>query len=304
MSRNLRSRNLRSRNLRSKCLLPRNLRSAAVLSIGLTIQLAIATRAQQAGDVGTSAGGNTAAANVGTSENRSWIARDPVTGRLFQQEVVSVSVPTTQWEVKPVTTTVYEPQSVLKSVPGQQTTFTPSTQYVMQPRVRGWWNPLRTPVQAYEYVPVTSWKPQTQTVEQQIATVQWVPKAQIVYVPQAVQKMQTQQQIVSRELPQPPANYHPSQTMLATQPKPLLTIPILAQQRILPWPTVNPTIATNGSYANAANPSVRSVVGSGLRPITSALAPPYSAPLQTASSSATAKARDAFQTGMAATILR
>lgn len=292
----------------SKSLLPRNLRSAAVLSIGLTIQVTTATWAQHTGEIGTSTGEKAAAAADSTSQNRSWIARDPMTGRLFQQEVVSVSIPTTQWEVKPVPTTVYEPLSVVKKVPSQQTTYAPSTQYVMQPKIRGWWNPLRTPVQAYEYVPVTTWKPQTETVEQQVATIQWVPKTQIVYVAQAVQKMQTQQQIVSRELAQPPAVlptgvYNSSQTMLATQPKPLLTIPILAQQRMLPWPTAN-SPATTSSYVNPATSGVRSVVSNGLRPIASALAPTYTAPLQTASSSAATSARDAFQTGMSATVLR
>lgn len=268
----------------------------------------MAASAQQAGEAGKAAVENTASAAPNTSENRSWIVRDPITGQLFQQELVNVSVPTTQWEVKPVTTTVYEPQNVVKSVPSQQTTFTPSTQYVMQPRIRGWWNPLHPPVQAYEFVPVTTWQPQTQTVQQQIATVQWVPKAQVVYVPQAVQKMQTQQQIVSRALPQRPAisptspYVPPPQTMLAMQPKPLLTIPILAQQRLLPWPATNAYAGTS-SYAGTPTTTM-SVVGKGLRPITNAIAPTYSAPLQTASSSSAASARDSFQTGMAATVLR
>lgn len=287
----------------------RNLRTSVVLSIGLTIQLAMASWAQQAGESGKAAPENTASSAPKTSENRSWIARDPVTGQLFQQELVIVSVHTTQWEVKPVTTTVYEPQNVVKSVPSQQTTFTPSTQYVMQPRIRGWWNPLRPPVQAYEFVPVTTWQPQTQTVQQQVATVQWVPKAQVVYVPQAVQKMQTQQQIVSRPLPQTPAisptspYVGPPQTTLAAQPKPLLTIPILAQQRLLPWPA-NHSYASTNSYAGPPTTTIRSVVGNGLRPIANAIAPTYSAPLQTASSSSAAGARDSFQTGMAATVLR
>ncbi len=237
-----------------------------------------------------------------------------MTGRLFQQELVTVSVPTTQWEVKPVTTTVYEPRSIVRSVPSQQTTYTPSTQYVMQPRIRGWWNPLQQPIQSYEFVPVTTWQPLTQTVQNQVATVEWLPKPQVVYVPQAVQKMQTQQQIVSREVPQPagalPAGTYPPTplTMLAAQPQPLLTIPILARQRILPWPAINSGVTGNsgisGSYAASPTATMRSAVSSGLRPISNAVAPTYSAPLRTASIAASAQSRDAFQTGMSATVLR
>lgn len=240
------------------------------------------------------------------SEQRSWVARDPLTGRLFQQELVTQTVPTTQWEVRPVTTTVYEPRQVVTSVPSQQVTYTPTTQYVMQPRLKGWWNPLQQPVQTYEFVPVTSWQPQTQTVQQPVTTTQWVPRQQVVYVPQAVQRMQTQQQIVSRELPQPSGSYVPSSaapngynpaayapaTMMAAQPRPLVTIPLLAQQRILPWPS--------GAPANA----MRNMVGSGLRPISNAVAPTYSAPLQSASSASSQVARDPMQSGMSATILR
>lgn len=241
-----------------------------------------------------------AATSGSGAEPRSWIVRDPVTGRLYQQELVTRSVPTTVWEVRPVTTTVYEPQQVVSNVPSQQVTYTPTTQYVMQPRLRGWWNPLRQPVQSYEFVPVTSWQPQTQTVQNPQTTTQWVPKQQVVYAPQPVQRLQTQQHIVSRELPQPPAGHIPSAIpsgyatapMLAAQPRPLVTIPILAQQRMLPWPS--------GAPVNA----MRSVVGNGLRPINNAARPNYAAPLQTASSASTHTARDPMQSGMAATILR
>ena len=234
------------------------------------------------------------------AEPTSWIARDPLTGRLYQQELVTRCVPTTQWEVRPVTTTGYEPQQVVTNVPSQQVTYTPTTQYVMQPRLRGWWNPLRQPVQSYEFVPVTSWQPQTQTVQHPATTTQWVAKQQVVYTPQPVQRLQTQQQIVSRELPQPPAGYVPgtipsgytAAPMLAAQRQPLVTIPILAQQRLLPWPS--------GAPVNA----MRSVVGNGLRPISNAALPSYSAPLQTASSASAGMARDPMQSGMSATILR
>ena len=242
---------------------------------------------------------DTAASNAGVGP-QSWIARDPVTGRLYQQELVTRSVPITQWEVRPITTTVYEPQQVVTDVPSQQVTYTPTTQYVMQPRLRGWWNPLRQPVQSYEFIPVTSWQPKTETVQHPVTNTQWVPKQQVVYAPQPVQRLQAQQQIVSRELPQPPAGYVPSANpsgyatapMFAAQRQPLISIPILAQQRLLPWPTAAPAVA------------MRSVVGNGLRPISNAAAPSYTAPLQTASSASAGMARDPMQSGMAATVLR
>jgi hypothetical protein len=260
----------------------------------------------------TSANSNTAksdnAAAVippGVEDRKSWLVRDPQTGRIYQQELVSVTVPTTQWEVKPVTTTVYEPRNVTKSVPGTQVLYTPSTQYVMQPKLRGWWNPLRQPVQAYEFVPVTSWQPQTQTVQSQVSTIEWVAKQQVVYVPQSVQRLQTQQQIVSREVPPTAAaalagtaaNYPYA---LAGQPKPLINIPVLSQQRVLPWPE------NRASYGYASTPSttMRGAVSSGLRPIASAISPSYSAPLQPSNNPSNVASRDAFQTGMSPTILR
>ncbi len=252
------------------------------------------------GAIGQAAANRDDTGNPSATDNRSWIARDPRSGRLYQQQLVTQTVPTTQWEVRPQTTTVYEARQVVKNVPTNQTTYTPTTQYVMQPRLRGWWNPLKAPVQSYEYVPVTTWQPQTQTVEQPVSSVEWVAKQQIVYVHQGVQLMKTQQQIVSRELPQPASSYLPggslplsqptlAQPLLANQGRPLFTIPLLAQQRLLPWPspTYNPVTAP-ASF--------------GLRPITRSLAPSYAPPLQ--ASSAVQVARDPMQSGMSATVLR
>jgi hypothetical protein len=41
-----------------------------------------------------------------------WIVRDPFSGRLYHQRLVTVTVPTVQWETKPVTQTVYTPKVV------------------------------------------------------------------------------------------------------------------------------------------------------------------------------------------------
>ena len=236
------------------------------------------------------------------------------------------TVPTTQWEVRPVPTIVYEPRQVVTTVPRQQVTYIPATQYVMQSRLKGWWNPLQAPVQSYDFVPVTTWQPQTQTVQQPVTTTQWVAKQQMVYVPQAVQRNQTQQQIVSREIPQPSGGYPPGgsvpgsypgytsppNTMLATQQnpmmtRPLVTIPLFARQPSTGWN--NTTWPTNGNKfaaSGGAGSSGSSNWGftSGLRPIANPIAPTYSAPLRTASSASTQLARDPTQTGMSATVLR
>ncbi|MEZ6134364.1 MAG: hypothetical protein R3C53_05570 [Pirellulaceae bacterium] len=231
-----------------------------------------------------------------SGSNAAVIVRDPRTGRLFRQQIVSVSVPTVEWESKPVTQTVYEPQLTVKNVPTQQTIYTPVTQVVIQPKVVGLWNPFRQPVMTYEYKPVTTWVPQTQTVSQAVTSQQWVPKQQTVYVPQPVQKMQTQQQLVQTEIPQPttPAA-QPLYANVNSSRAPLVSIPLLARQRMLPWPA-----QTNVSPAPLAN------VANGLRPVTSSIArlspSNYSAPMRTASSQTAA--RDGMQTGMTATVLR
>lgn len=267
-----------------------------------------ALAASQAQEVATS--------NGDTAEQRSWLVRDPTTGRLFRQELVTRTVPTTQWEVRAVPTTVYEAKQVVTTVPRQQVTYTPATQYVMQSRLKGWWNPLKQPVQAYEFVPVTAWQPQTQTVQQPVTTTQWVAKQQMIYVPQAVQRNQTQQQIVSREIPQstggyPPGSYAPGSLPATTLPpglmmaaqqnpmmaRPLVNIPLFARQPSASW--------NNSTWpTNVSNPMASSGFNNGLRPITSAIAPTYSAPLQTASSANSQLARDPTQTGMSATVLR
>lgn len=223
-----------------------------------------------------------------TAQQPSWLVRDPITGRIFQQQLVSVLVPRTSWEVRPVNTTVYQPQRIVQAVPSDQTIYTPTTQYVMQPKLRGWWNPWRPAVQAYEFVPVTSWQPQTQTVTSQRASIQWVPTQQTVYVPRLVQKMETQQQLVSREIPQP------SPSSLVRNP-------------------VGPGFS---GLDNASN-----LLGLGLRPITAPAYPApayptqgyatsvypatnYPAPLRSAAVDTPPTEREPNQVGMTATILR
>ncbi len=231
----------------------------------------------------------------GTPAPPATLVRDPLTGRLFQQQVVNVQVPTTTWESKPVTQTVYEPRIVTSYVPQSRTVYAAHTQYVLQSRVRGRWNPFRRETLTYRYVPVTTWVPTTQTVSTAVSSQQWVAKQQTVMVAQPVQRMTTQQQVVQTEVPQPGV------ATLASRPRllparPLARIPLLARQRVLPW-----------APRSTASPTM--VASSGLRPIagTNAVAAiktaNYSAPLRTASNPSLGS-RDAIQSGMAATVLR
>jgi hypothetical protein len=177
-------------------------------------------------------------ASDGASGSKSWLVRDPWTGRLFQQQLVNVDVPVTKWEPKTVDQTVFEPQigTSIQTLP--QTLFVPNTQYVLQPKLRGWWNPWKSPVQAYEYVPVTNWVPQTQQLQRAVPTQQWVAKQQKVVIYQPVQSTEVRQQLVQKELPQPavtPQNAHATQYAGTNPPgQPLIRLPILAQQRGFP----------------------------------------------------------------------
>ena len=227
---------------------------------------------------------------AGSSQNSS-IIRDPATGRWYRQELVNVQVPVSRWESQPVTQNVLVSSTTTRQVPTQQTVYVPQTDYLIQSKLRGVWNPFRRPTYTYHFQPVTRWTPTTRTVNQPEVRQQWTPQQQTVYVPKLVQRMETQQQLRQTEIA-PPAG-----ALYASQPAPLIRIPLLAQQRMLPWQPVRGTIPP------AAN---------GLRPATSqrvippAVVPTYQAPLRTASAnSATgASVRDAMQSGMAATVLR
>lgn len=229
-----------------------------------------------------------------TTANPTWLVRDPLSGRIFRQKLVEVSVPTTRWETKAVKTTVYEPQLVTETVAEQRSIYRPQTDYVMQPRIRGWWNPFRQPVQTYEFVPVTTWRTETQAVRRRVPVQKWVAKEQTVYRLEPVERVETRQQLVMSEVPQHTMGQ--VGTMLAIRP-PLVNWPILAQQRMLPWPS--------GDRLQVPPPSSSP---SGLRPIANGMASvvsgSYQAPLRSASSSNDSSFRDASQAGMAATVLR
>ncbi len=218
-----------------------------------------------------------------------WIVRDPATGRVFQQQLVPVTVPVTRWEAKTIEQTVYEPQLATSVQNYPLTTFVPKTEYVMQPKLRGWWNPLKEPVQAYEYVPKTTWVPQTQQFSKPMVTQNWVPKQQKVVVYQPVQATEVRQQLVQTEMPQP-AGLPP--TVIATSPRqPLFRLPLLAQQRVLPWPAgglasgsaSNPTFAVPPQAYAVANQATAPATSPATLPATSAIAqspvPPSNPPV-------------------------
>ena len=196
-----------------------------------------------------------APSNVAAVPTKPWIVRDPATGRVFQQQLVPVTVPVTRWEAKTIDQTVYEPQVATNLQPYAQTTLVPKTDYVMQPKLRGWWNPLKQPTQTYEYVPKTTWVPQTQQIAKTVVTQNWVPKQQKIVVYQPVQTTEVRQQLVQTELPQPPGTVP---TSLASAPRqPFFRLPILAQQRVLPWQQTGQSSAYPAPYPAAIAPSTQ-----------------------------------------------
>ncbi len=269
-----------------------------------------------------------------------WIVRDPWSGRLYQQQMVSVSVPVTRWEAKTVDQTVYEPVSVpqVQNIPN--TVYVPQTQYVMQPRVKGWWNPFQQPTQAYEFVPVTRWIPQTHYQQRVIPSQQWTSRQQKVVIYQPVQSVETRQQLVQKELPQPNANNATQLAAVAGPRQPLVRLPILANQS--PWggpvnyatsynqvagyntwqPTtasapaasarpLNPMVAQGNAGAGAWSTSVQPRPASPYPSVANrmVLPPPlanltggYRAPLQPTTTYSAS--RDLQQSGMQATVLR
>ncbi|MFN3190959.1 MAG: hypothetical protein ACE361_10590 [Aureliella sp.] len=260
------------------------------------------------------------------------VVRDPVTGRLFQQQIQSVQVPVVRWESKPQTQTVYEPEVSTRYVAVPQLTYVPVSSQVLYPVTRGLWNPFRTPVQAYEYRTVTQYQPRVQNYSVPVSTQKWVPKKQTIYVPQPVQRTETRQQVVTTEIPGnrpvshstiPPANAN----LYAAQPSPRLRIPILARQSYLhsdptslstqsAFPTYLTAPVTagypGGSPLQNRRLAFASVPGTSeparLRPVAepsaiSGLNPPRSnPPYRTASRGSFS--RDTSQSGMSATVLR
>jgi hypothetical protein len=188
----------------------------------------------------------------------SWVVRDPTTGRLYQQQLANVTVPVTRMQATTVDQLSYELQTQTRVEQVPQTVFKGTTQYVLQPKLRGWWNPMREPVQSYESVPITTWEPQTQMALRPTVVQQWVAKPQKVVVYQPVQTVETRTQVIQTPLPSTPGTqpftstgtqpsglaasipFSPSATSMPTSGQPLIRLPLLARQRMLPWSSLNP----------------------------------------------------------------
>jgi hypothetical protein len=253
--------------------------SFAMLLALISGSIANAQTASNAATQQSNASSDPATAEQSKVPSKPWIVRDSATGRLFQQQLVPVGVPVTRWEPRTIEQTVYEPRIATQIQQIPQTTYVPSTQYVMQPKVSGWWNPFKQPVQAYQYTPVTSWVPQTRQVPNPVPTQQWVPRQQKIVVYQQVQATEIRQQLVQTELPQPQT----APTAIAARPAYTTAglRPIASPRR----PLVLPPFALPLNLPRFASS-------------------PYSAPLQTTSSVSTIASRDAFQSGMQPTVLR
>ncbi|MFO0940414.1 MAG: hypothetical protein U0930_06565 [Pirellulales bacterium] len=261
------------------------------------------------------------------------IVRDPATGRMFYQQWITETVPTTRWENKQITTTVYETQWVNQVVPSTQTVYQPQTQYTLQPVWKGVWNPFNQPRMAYESKPVTNWVPTTVTTNQVVPRQQVVPKQQTITVPQPITETKTQQRLVQTEIHQPSLQqnaYGASQSvMTAAQPPALFNIPLLARRPpaypqygnyspapvgFVPpantgygsnaWVASNNRPASTGVYPS--NPNQGAYAQNALRPVTrfgqTVFPPTYNAPMRTASSQG--GSWNSMQSGMAPTVLR
>lgn len=270
------------------------------------------------------------------------LVRDPTSGRLFREDITTVQVPTRSWTQKPVTKTVYQPEWVTSYVDQQQVVYEPRTRTVLRQRVVGVWNPFRQPAVSYEYVPVTEWVPTTKTGKLPVVRQQLVPRQQTVYVPEPTQGTSLRKSVSYTEIPQPGAGSQPgvksnavptgvvdprlyatrlnAPSTLASQQQPLIRIPILAKQKLLPsrpqlpysTPQPSSSMLAGRSAQPALQPSVAGVgstqapVGSRLRKMasnTGLARPTYTAPLRTASA-ASSSVRDLGQAGMSATVLR
>lgn len=231
------------------------------------------------------------------SQNPSWLVRDPWSGRVFQQQLVDVTVPVTRWEAKSAVQTVYEPTTTSILQQQSQTLFVPQTQMVMRPRTKGWWNPWRTPVQTYEYVPVTQWVPRTQAVAIPVPTQQWVPRILNVVTYQPVQTNEIRKQLVQQELPQPNLTPNTSPRQFAYLPQPQKVPGTL-------WGSTE-TEKVSGNFV----PNATASFGLAMRPVkptgmpATVLPGTYSAPLQSHGRSNVA-IRDTLQTGLQPTVLR
>lgn len=95
---------------------------------------------------------------------------DPRNGRPFRYKEVEVDRLETEWVTDNQSTT--------------QIQYQPTTQYELATRVVGRWNPFANPRIDYEYVPRTTWSPQSVPVNYPVRYPKYVVKKQTVLVPE------------------------------------------------------------------------------------------------------------------------
>ncbi len=229
------------------------------------------------------------------------IVRDPRTGRWYQQEIRTVDQPVVRWEWKHIDQIVYRPQVVTELQPVSETVYVPQTRYVLTYKPKGTWNPLRTPVAAYEYVPQTTWVPQTRVSNRPVTTPKWVAKQEKVAVPQLVQSTVKAQQRAQTEIPAPalisaassPAPISLPNTLgLAVRTRqPLFSVPILGRHQSSNPPTPLGQVASTSLILPPAF-----LPGSSQRN--------YSAPLTTSTPVSQTAFRESWQVGLPPTVVR
>ena len=244
-------------------------------------------------------------ANAANNLTQRSIVRDPRTGRWYQQEIRTVDQPIVRWEWKHVDQVVYRPQVVTEVQSVTETVYVPQTRYLLQYKPKGTWNPLRTPVAAYEYVPHTTWVAQSRVTSRPVTTPKWVAKQEKIAVPQLVQSTVKTQQLAQTEIPAPAAVSAanspfsgsispglPTSSAVAVQTRqPLFRVPILARQQFIGPPTPpGQVVATSLILPPTLLP------GSSQRN--------YSAPLTTSTGVTQTAFRDPWQVGLPATVVR
>ncbi len=235
-----------------------------------------------------SAASNTVGANTTST------FRDPRTGRLYKQELQTVSQPVTRWQRKMVERSVSVPQTVIETQQVPVTVYVPQTEYQMQQKLKGWWNPLAQPTYAYESVPVTRWIPQTQMTTRQVPTVRYIERKELVPVDEPIQTTEQVQRLVVTEIPESSVQSIASANNPATAPlatAPLATAPVAAVPIASPANIATSNYSPYGVYNGAGYRSqpllarIPLLTRQQVLPSTGSYAPTYAPPPAQAASS-------------------
>lgn len=211
-------------------------------------------------------------ASTGPSESGR-VVRDPTTGKIYYQQWITESVPTTRWENKPMVTTIYETQWINALQTSTQTVLKPQAKLVPQAYWKGAWSPFQQPTLAYSYSPVTSWEPQTATVKQVVPRQQVVTRQQTIMVTQPVTEIKTQRRLVQTEISPQQAGLATGITPLraaniVSQPPARISPPFLAGLPSVPLVRHQAKIQTSEVYTNSTPVNQMASVQSGWIPST------------------------------------